>query len=749
MEAGARSPTRKRWTKVRRIGAALLTRNLSAERPIVILSGNDLEHALLGLAANYVGIPYAPISPAYSLISSDFGKLRHIVNLLTPGLVFACNAQYARAIQAVVPPDVETSSSAQLDHLDAAPEAADAAHARVTPDTIAKFLFTSGSTGNPKGVINTQRMWCSNQAMIASALQFFADEPPVIVDWAPWHHTAGGNHDVGLVIHNGGTMYIDGGKPLPGAIEETVRNLREIAPTWYFTVPKGYEALLPFFRADAALRENFFSRLKVLWFAGAGLAQHVFDEWKDMAWRTCDEDILFLTGLGSTETAPYAFGRMWDAANATNIGLPPPGVDVKLVPLDGKYEARLRGPNITPGYWREPKLTTEAYDEEGFYRLGDALKFDDPAQPEKGLLFEGRIAEDFKLATGTWVHVGPLRVAFIAHCAPYVRDVVIAGADRDFIAVLVFPDLDACRRLAPDLKDANAADIVAHESVRREFGFLLDSFAKAATGSSNRVVRAILLRHAALARRRRGDRQGLDQPAHGPEESRRARGRALCGSTDARACSGRKKGSSMSKAITASWQDVWLLDGVRTPFVDYNGALAQISPIDLGIKAAREVFRALGVSPEDVGTVITGNMAQASFDAYLLPRHIGLYAGVPIEVPAHMVQRVCGTGIEVLMQAADTITHRGVDLALCVGTESMSRNPIAAYTHRGGFKHGAGRVQGFPLGSPDGPLRQCHDGRHRGKPCAAISDHAARGGRVRGAFVRARREGEGVGLSRG
>jgi feruloyl-CoA synthase len=486
--------------KVRRIGAALLTRNLSAERPIVILSGNDLEHALLGLAANYVGIPYAPVSPAYSLISSDFGKLRHIVNLLTPGLVFACDgAQYARAIEAVVPPEVEVVVARNLRHgtpfsaLDAAPDAADAAHAKVGPDTIAKFLFTSGSTGMPKGVINTQRMWCANQAMITTALQFFVDEPPVIVDWAPWHHTAGGNHDVGLVIHNGGTMYIDGGKPLPGAIEETVRNLREIAPTWYFTVPKGYEALLPFFRADAALRESFFSRLKVLWFAGAGLAQHVFDEWKDMAYRTCHEDILFLTGLGSTETAPYAFGRMWDTANAANIGLPPPGLTVKLVPLDGKYEARLKGPNITPGYWREPKLTVEAYDEEGFYRLGDALKFDDPATPEKGLLFEGRIAEDFKLATGTWVGVGPLRGAIIAHFAPFIRDVVIAGADRDFIAVLIFPDLDACRRLAPDLKDASPAAIVAHESVRREFGFLLGSLARQATGSSNRVVRAILL----------------------------------------------------------------------------------------------------------------------------------------------------------------------------------------------------------------------------------------------------------------
>jgi feruloyl-CoA synthase len=486
----------------RRIGAALLRRELSAQRPVMILSGNDIEHALLGLAANYVGIPYAPVSPAYSLISKDFGKLRHITNLLTPGLVFAADgAAYAKAIAAAVPPDVEIVATkadgratlfSALTDFDAT-AAVDAAHAAVGPDTIAKLLFTSGSTGTPKAVINTQRMWCANQAMLASALAYFADEPPVIVDWAPWHHTAGGNHDVGLVLCNGGTLYIDEGKPLPGAIEQTVRNLREVAPTWYFNVPKGYEALLPHLRDDAALRANFFSRLKVLWYAGAGIAQHVFDEFKALAVDACGEEVLFLTGLGATETAPYAFGRTWDTDHAANVGLPAPGLEVKLIPMGDKFEARLRGPSITPGYWREEALTAAAFDEEGFYRLGDALRFQDPADPARGLLFEGRIAEDFKLATGTWVRVGPLRVAFTAHFAPFVRDVVIAGAERDDLAALVFPDLDACRRLVPHAPPATPAELIAQAQVRREFRFLLGTLAARATGSSNRIARMALV----------------------------------------------------------------------------------------------------------------------------------------------------------------------------------------------------------------------------------------------------------------
>jgi feruloyl-CoA synthase len=492
---------------VRRIGAALLRRDLSPDRPVMILSGNDIEHALLGLGANYVGIPYAPVSPAYSLISTDFGKLRHVTNLLTPALVFAADrAAYARAIEAVVPPDVEVivtknpgpsvrPTSLFTELLDGeATAVVDAAHAAVGPDTIAKFLFTSGSTGTPKAVINTQRMWCSNQEMLCTALAYFKDEPPVIVDWAPWHHTAGGNHDVGLVIYNGGTLYIDDGKPMPGAIEETVRNLREVAPNWYFNVPKGFEALLPFLRSDARLRETFFSRLKVLWFAGAGIGQHVFDEMKELAVRSCGQQILFLTGLGATETAPFALCRTWDTDNAANVGLPPPGLEVKLVPMRDKYEALLRGPSITPGYWRDTALTAAAFDEEGFYRLGDAFRFHDPGNPAKGLLFEGRIAEDFKLATGTWVRLGPLRTAFVAHFAPFVRDVVIAGAERDALAALVLPDIEACRRLAPHLDADTPADaLLADPHVRREFRFLLGTLAGLSTGSSNRIIRIALL----------------------------------------------------------------------------------------------------------------------------------------------------------------------------------------------------------------------------------------------------------------
>ena len=492
-------------SQVRSIAQSLLTRRLSAERPIAILSGNDIEHALLGMAAMTIGVPYAPISVPYSLMSSDFGKLKSIIDILTPGMVFVSDGKpFARAIDAAVPIGIEIVVTANplrsrpstpfADLVISEPsDAVDAAHAEAGPDTIAKILFTSGSTGNPKGVINTQGMLCANQAQIRAGLAFVGDEPPVIVDWLPWNHTFGSNHNFNLVLDNGGSLYVDEGKPLPGAIAATAKNLKDIAPTIYFNVPKGFEALLPYLRADVELRQNFFSRLKVLFYAGAGLQQYVWDELQEMSVATCGERVIFISSIGSTETSPLAIACNWDFPRPGNVGLPAPGVELKLVPNEGKLEARLKGPNITPGYWRRPDLTQEAFDAEGYYKIGDALKFVDAADPSQGLLFDGRLAEDFKLLSGTWVSAGALRAQFVDHCAPLVRDAVIAGADRDDIAVLVFPDVEACRKLAGLGADAAAAAVLADPKLREEFKRRLNALARQSTSGSTRICRLILM----------------------------------------------------------------------------------------------------------------------------------------------------------------------------------------------------------------------------------------------------------------
>src|SRR5712671_2275861 len=447
----------------RRIASSLLARGLSAEQPIVILSGNSIDHALVAFGALYAGIPFCPVSPAYSLVSKDYGKLGYLMKLLTPGLVFADDAtKFADALAANVADSTEIAASrggvpgrqvTMLGDLLASREhpGLDAAHEAIGPDTIAKFLLTSGSTGNPKAVINTQRMICANQVMLRETLTFLKDEAPVIVDWLPWNHTFGGNHNIGLTLYNGGSMYLDAGKPMPGGIEETVRNLREISPTVYFNVPKGYESLLPYLRDDSALRAKFFHRLHAMFFSGAALSPFIWNSLDELAVQETGFRVPMLTGLGATETAPFFMSVRPDTSRSGHVGLPASGNDAKLIPNNGKLEVRAKGPNVTPGYWRQPELTAAAFDDEGFYKFGDALKPADPDNFDAGFDFDGRIAEDFKLASGTWVSVGPLRARFVAACAPLVRDVVIAGINCDEISALVVLDLDGCRLINPTL----------------------------------------------------------------------------------------------------------------------------------------------------------------------------------------------------------------------------------------------------------------------------------------------------------
>ncbi len=491
--------------KVRRIGHAVLACELSAERPLLILSGNGIEHALMALGAQYVGVPSAAVSTAYSLRSRDYGKLRDIVRQLTPGTIFAGDgAAFRDAIEATIAPDVPVVSvSDPLDTREAIPfdallrpepdDAVDRANAAVGPDTVAKFLFTSGTTGSPKAVIQTQGMLCSNQEMVANCYAYFREEPPVLVDWAPWSHTASGNKVFNLALYNGGTYYIDGGTPSPSGIGETIRNLREISPTWYFNVPAGYELLVEAMERDAALRESFFRRLKLMMYAGAGMAQHTWRRLCEMAVETVGARILLATGLGSTETAPFALFCTEEQEAPGNVGVPAPGVTLKLAPVGDKLEARLKGPNVTPGYWRDPELTAKAFDEEGFYRLGDALRFAVPSDPARGFLFDGRLAENFKLRTGTWVAVGALRARLVDQFGGLVRDAVIAGEDRDELGALLLPFLPALRPLVPDEARLDDAAIIAHPRVRERLRACLAEHAASATGSATRVVRLLLM----------------------------------------------------------------------------------------------------------------------------------------------------------------------------------------------------------------------------------------------------------------
>src|SRR5690554_70341 len=493
--------------KVRRIGQFLLSAGLSAERPLIILSENSIEHALMALGAQHVGIPSAAIAPAYASASSDFAKLREIAGQMAPGMVFADDgATFAPAIDAVFGPDMAFAAVRELPSgrpnthrfsdivATEVTSAVDEAFAAVGPDTVAKFLFTSGTTGSPKAVIQTQRMLCSNMEMVADCYAFMRDEPPILVDWAPWNHTASGNKVFNIVIYHGGTYYIDSGKPSPALMGETIRNLREISPTWYFNVPAGYEMLVHAMREDEALRDNFFKNLKMMMYAGAGLAQHTWDALTQLSIDALGYCIPLGTGLGSTETAPFSLYCTDPQDHPGNIGIPAAGITVKLVPYDDKYEIRLKGPNITPGYWRSPELTAEAFDEEGYYKLGDAVRFAEAGNPAKGFYFAGRTAENFKLQTGTWVAVGPLRAQLVDQFGGLIRDAVIAGENRMELGALVVPFLPALRALLPqDDRALPDEKVMAHPVVREALAAKLAAHQRQASGSATRVMRLMIM----------------------------------------------------------------------------------------------------------------------------------------------------------------------------------------------------------------------------------------------------------------
>jgi feruloyl-CoA synthase len=443
-EAWRKLSYRETYGAVRRIAQALLDGGLGPERPVAILSDNSVDHALLALGAMHVGIPVAPISPAYSLMSQDYGKLKHIFELVQPGLVFAADpAKFGPALAAL-----GAKSTSVSDLLEANPGGTqEREHARVGPQTVAKILFTSGSTGMPKGVINTHGMLCANQQQLAQAWPFVEDRSPVVVDWLPWNHTFGGNHNFNLILRNGGTFYIDGGKPLPGLVETTVKNLADVSPTMYFNVPRGYDLLLPYLEKDDKLRHNFFRELDVLFYAAASLPQNLWDRLKALG----GPKLAMLSAWGSTETSPLATSVHFHMERPGVIGLPIPECELKLVPSAGKLEVRVRGPNVMPGYHKRPDLTRAAFDEEGFYRIGDAVKLADADDPAKGIVFDGRVAEDFKLTSGTWVNVGAVRVKLIAAADPLVQDAVITGHDRDEIGALVF--LSAAAKDRPDVRE--------------------------------------------------------------------------------------------------------------------------------------------------------------------------------------------------------------------------------------------------------------------------------------------------------
>jgi feruloyl-CoA synthase len=489
--------------RVRAIGAWLLARGLSADRPLAILSDNSIAHALLALGAMHVGVPVASISPAYSLVSKDFEKLKGMIALLEPGAIFVGDANaFAPALAAIAPlHDAAVVAGAPADGLIGFDELATTpvtgavgeAFARLTPDTVAKLLFTSGSTGTPKAVINTQRMLTASQAAKGHVWPFLATTDLVLLDWLPWSHTFGANHNFNMALCNGGTLYIDAGKPAPHLFATSLANLRSVRPTVYFNVPRGFDMLIGALRSDADLREKFFGEVRAVFYAGAALPQNLWEALEALSMEAIGRVLPMVSAWGSTETSPLATDCHFQAQRSGNIGVPVPGTEIKLVPSGDKLEVRVRGANVTPGYWKAPDLTAKAFDDEGFYLIGDAVKFADPARPEAGLFFDGRVSEDFKLNSGTWVNVGTLRLAAIAALAPLAQDVVVCGHGHDEVRLLVFPNIAACRALASLPDDLAIEAVLGDAKVRAAVGQGLAALKAKGGGSSSFATSALLM----------------------------------------------------------------------------------------------------------------------------------------------------------------------------------------------------------------------------------------------------------------
>ncbi|MEA2865317.1 MAG: feruloyl-CoA synthase [Bradyrhizobium sp.] len=485
---------------------ALLDLKLEPGRPVAILSGNSIEHALMTQAAMQARFPAAPVSPAYSLMSHDHVKLKYLFDLIKPALVMVQDGPtFEKALRAIdltgvtvvhVARPCEGIRSIAFADLAATSVTRDVEDsiAKITQDTVGKLLFTSGSTGMPKAVINTQAMMCANAAMMMQVRPRDPNAPQsTYLDWMPWNHTMGGNALFNPVLTEGGTLYIDDGRPMPGMIDETLRNLREISPTYYANVPAGYAALAAAMEKDDALCRSFFRNLGLMAYGGARLPDDLYERMQALAVRATGERIVFYTGWGSTETAPTSTGTYWDTERVGLIGLPFPGVELKMVPVGSKYELRLRGVNVTPGYFGRPDLTKAAFDEEGFYCIGDAGVFVDPDDPLQGIIFAGRVVEDFKLTTGTFVHVGSLRTDAIAAATPVVQDALVTGQDRPFVGLLAWPNLHACRQIVGE-SEASYEDVVRHSEVLACLKQGLQAHNKSTEGASSlRIARAMLM----------------------------------------------------------------------------------------------------------------------------------------------------------------------------------------------------------------------------------------------------------------